>query len=108
MRISDDLVLQVNPEVLRAQAYVVQGKVRTMQQAFQRLEDTIQKTSYYWIGEAGDSHRDYYEQQKEDSQTIFKRLEEDVDDLKQMASVYDQAENAVIEISEDLPSDVIV
>lgn len=99
--------LTTNPDIMLAKAAAVQSRIREMQKAFNQLERTVNKTGYYWIGEAGDAHRDYYNVHKDDVDRIFKRLTEDVDDLKEMARVYAGTEAAVKEISEELPSDVI-
>lgn len=100
--------LNTNPEIMLLKATSVQEKIRQMQMAFQELEVTINKTKQYWLGEAGDAHREYYNEKKEVVREIFARLSEDVTDLREMAMVYSGAEAEAKEISGDLPSDVIV
>lgn len=100
--------LTTNPDVMVSKASTVQVKIREMQAAFQELERTVNKTHQYWIGEAGDAHREFYNEQRDNIQEIFLRLSEDVTDLKEMAMVYSATEHEVKELSLDLPSDVIV
>ena len=100
-------VLTVEPDVMVAKANIVHGKIREMQTSFSALENTVNKTRNYWVGEAGDAHRELYTKQKENIEEIFKRLTEDVTDLHQMAAVYSSTEQQVADIAEDLPSDVI-
>lgn len=100
--------LTVDPEVMRQKAATVEGKIREMKSAFEELGTTVDKTKNYWIGEAGDAHRTYFTDRKPEIEEIFQRLSEHVRDLNQMASVYSGTEQEVKELSEGLPSDVIV
>ena len=100
--------LTVDPDVMRSKAVVVQGKIKEMQTAFEALENTVRKTQNYWIGEAGDAHRDFFFNHKEEIEEIFKCLSEDVTDLNQMAMVYTEANNEAKEMAEELPADVII
>ncbi len=100
--------LKVTPEVMQSKASVVLKHVREMQIQFQNLENSVNRTKNYWIGEAGDAHRAYYSSRKEEIEEIFARLNEDVTDLQKMAAVYAQTEMETEEMAEALPSDVIV
>lgn len=100
--------LTVTPEQLLEKAITAQNQIRRMQQNFQDLENCVNKTKGYWIGEAGDTHRDFYTSKKEEIRTVFARLNEDVSDLQSMAAVYTRTEQDVTAIAEDLPSDAIV
>lgn len=100
--------LKTDPDVMRAKAAAVQVKIREMQASFEALENTIRKTQTYWIGEAGDAHRDFFNKTKEEREEILKRLMEDVTDLNQMAAQYSSTEKEVAALSEELPSDVII
>lgn len=100
--------LIVDPEVMRQKAVTVEGKIRGMRSAFDELGNIVDKTKNYWIGEAGDAHRTYFTDKKPEIEEIFQRLSEHVRELNQMASVYSLTEQEVKELSEDLPSDVIV
>ena len=100
--------LTVTPEILVEKAEAVRRKVEDMQRCFTELDRCLTRTRNYWKGEAGDAHRENYENKKEDIDEIFKRLNEDVADMIQMAGVYTSTERKVTEIASDLPHDVIV
>ena len=100
--------LLVEPDVLRQKASTAERKIREMQNAFQAMEATVNRTNGYWLGEAGDAHREYFAKKKPDVEEMFKRLMEHVRDLNQMASVYSNVEKEVAALAQDLPADVIV
>lgn len=100
--------LKVDPDVMRAKAAAVQGKIKEMQNSFEALENTVRKTQNYWVGEAGDAHRDFFNNTEEERTEIFKRLMEDVTDLNQMAAQYSTTESEVLSLSQELPADVII
>lgn len=100
--------LTVTPERLQEKAVTVQKRIRQMKQDFTDLENCVNRTRGYWIGEAGDAHREFYTSKKEDIRAAFARLDEDVSDLQSMAAVYARTEQAAAALAEDLPSDAIV
>lgn len=100
--------LLVEPDALRQKASTAEKKIQAMQTVFEEMEATVNRTNNYWIGEAGDVHREYFISKKPDIEEIFQRLTEHVRELNQMASVYSNAEKEVTELVQDLPADVIV
>lgn len=100
--------LTVSTEVMQQKASAVETKIQVMKTAFDSLEQTVHRTENYWIGEAGDAHRDYFAENRPKLEEIIKRLTEHVRDLHQMKEVYAQAERGAEDLAEDLPSDVIV
>jgi uncharacterized protein YukE len=99
---------KVDSDVIRAKAQNVQVKINEIKNAFDEMEQSVNRTNQYWIGEAGDAHREYFKSRKDDIQTLFRRWNEEVSDMYQMASVYSQTEAEVEALAEDLPFDVIV
>ena len=100
--------LKVEPEVMRQKSVSVRLKINKMQKAFTELEATVNKTANYWAGEAGDAHREFFNSSKPEIELMFKRLLEHATELGEMAAVYSNVEKEVTQLSEDLPSDVIV
>ena len=100
--------LKVDPEVMRQKSVTVGNKIKQMKQAFDELEITVQKTNNYWIGEAADTHRDFFNASKPDIEEMLKRLLEHSRELAEMAATYSNVEREVTQLSEDLPSDVII
>lgn len=102
------VTLKVTPEVLHTKAETVSTKVSSMSTEFERMNSIVTKSSSYWVGSAGELHRNVYLEKQPDIEDIFKRLQEHVKELHEMAAVYINVENTVKEIAEALPIDVIV
>ena len=100
--------LLVEPDALRQKASMAEKKIQTMKTVFEEMETAVNRTNNYWIGEAGDAHREYLMSKKPDIEEMFQRLTEHVRELNQMASVYSNVEKEVTELTQDLPADVII
>lgn len=100
--------LLVEPMALQQKSVTTAEKISKMKKAFEELSVTVNKTNNYWVGEAGDAHREFFNSSKPEIEEIFKRLSEHSRELGEMAAVYMNVEREVTQISEDLPSDVIV
>lgn len=107
MSIIGDVHIKVNSAVLNAKAQSVSASIRNMADCFEQLETIINRTSYYWIGEAGDMHRNMYKEQKSQIDEMMKRLKEHPDDLVTIAQSYESAESAVQSMASELPGDII-
>lgn len=99
--------LTVDTGTMRQKASTVEGKMKELQSAFEKVEQAVQRTGNYWIGEAGDAHRAYFEHEKPKMEEILRRLSEHARDLNAMASVYERTEREAADIAADLPSDAI-
>ena len=107
MAITGDVQIRVNSAVLNSKAQSVSTSIKNMENCFEQLETIINRTSYYWIGEAGDLHRKIYKNQKPQVEEMMKRLKEHPTDLMTIAQTYDTAEAAVQSIAAELPGDII-
>ncbi len=107
MAITGDVRVKVNSAVLNSKAQAVSNSIGKMQQCFDQLETIIKRTSYYWIGEAGDLHRKIYQEQQPQIEEMMKRLKEHPRDLVTMAQTYDAAEVQIQAMAAELPGDVI-
>lgn len=107
MAIIGDVQIKVDSAVLKAKADSVSASIRQMAEYFERLETIINRTSYYWIGEAGDLHRKLYKDQKQQIEEMMKRLKEHPKDLVTIAQTYDTAEAEIQSIAAELPGDII-
>lgn len=99
---------KVTPEVLTAKSTEVANKVNSMRLHFEELKSLVDKTSGYWIGEAGDKHRSMYQDLEDDVEQILKRLGEHPVDLVAIAQQYSDVELKIQQEIQSLPSDVIV
>lgn len=100
--------LKVDPEVLYQKSVTSGEKISQMKTVFEELETIVNKTTQYWLGEAADAHREFFNSTKPDIEEIFKRLSEHARELGEMAATYANVEREVAQLSEDLPSDVII
>lgn len=100
--------LKVDPEVMYQKSVTVGKKISQMKSSFEELEVTVNKTNQYWLGEAADVHREFFNSTKPEIEEIFKRLLEHTRELGEMAAVYAKVEREVTQIAADLPSDVII
>lgn len=95
--------ITVTTEQLRAQATEVKNLLDTMTNQFTYLKDTVNGTSSYWIGEAGDTHRKQYIIRISKIEEMFARYTEHVTDLEKMAGIYEEAETVSAEVADELP-----
>lgn len=98
----------VTPDILKKKSEEVKNKVNQMKRHFEELQSGIDKMEGYWIGEAGDKHRQLYYGLKNDIEEILNRLYEHQKDLLTIAQNYMDIELSIEEDIEMLPGDVIV
>lgn len=102
-----EVAFRVTPTALYEKAQETKEKIEEIKICFETLERTVQRTSVYWIGEAGELHRKAYQDQKDVIEEMLRRLEEHPRDLQQIAAQYEEVEAQVTELANELPSDVI-
>ena len=72
------------------------------------MKSPVEKSSGYWVGEAGDMHRQNYTDQIENIETMLKRLSEHPVDLSTIAQKYSETELRIAGvIVPTLPGDVL-
>lgn len=102
------VTLKVAPNVLKTQSGVVLSEVNSLERTWREMESIIKKTKGYWEGEASIQHMEYYNDVKDDVETIIRRLKEHPADLLKMAGIYEDSESFAQQIASALPEDVIV
>lgn len=107
MAIIGDVFIKVDSAVLGSKAQEVSGKIANMANCFDQMERIINRTSYYWLGEAGELHRKMYRDQKSQVDEMMKRLREHPADLTAIAQTYESTEKEVQAMAVELPGDVI-
>lgn len=98
----------VEPDVLKSKSMDVSRSVSRMREHFEELKNLMDKTSGYWIGEAGDKHRQMYKDIEGNVEEMLKRLGEYPVDLLDIARNYTDVELSIEEDIETLPDDIIV
>lgn len=99
--------LKVTPEALKTKASEVSDQIRELRNCFNTIEDTVKKSSVYWVGNAGNRARKEFDSQKDDIQVIIKRFSEHPPELLQMAGIYIAAETEIKSNNDSLDADVI-
>ena len=107
MSIQGGVTIRVEPERLKTQADEVSRRIIQMKRLFGELERVIGNTRSYWIGEAGNRHRESYTERKDELETMFIRLREHPRDLLQISGNYTQAESEIEGMVATLETDVI-
>lgn len=103
-----DVVLKVDSQALYDKSQEVGRSLEVMRQSFAEMEAAAQGSQSYWQGEAAQAHRSACQDCQKEAEEIFRRIQEHVDELQEMAGVYEGAERAVEDLMETLPADVIV
>ena len=104
---SSGVEIKVQPDVLNAKASDMSTSISQMEQLFDTVQTTVARTKYYWIGEAGELHRKMFEEQKDDVETLLKRLKEHPVDLQKIAKTYIDTEQRQTEASSQMSSNLI-
>jgi len=99
--------VRVSTAELRRQAAEVSRRVESLTARFSELERTVNSTRGYWTGDAGDLHRRFYAERRDDVETMLRRLREHPVDLLKMSGNYEQAEEVIAESFDALRGDAI-
>ncbi len=99
--------VRVSTAELRRQAAEVSRRVESLTARFSELERTVNSTKGYWLGEAGELHRRFYAERKDDIETMLRRLREHPTDLLRISGNYEQTEEIVAESFNTLRGDAI-
>lgn len=107
MAIQGNVEIKVKDEALLSAAGTLKDRIREMRASYDKVMEIVQKTGGYWIGAAGDEHRNVFLEQRDDIDQIVKRLSEHPDDLLRIAGIYEEAESRTAEVPGGLNSVLI-
>lgn len=99
--------LRVETEVLKQQSEEVENAISQLQGIFDDIETVIFAIDTYWEGDGAEMHKKVYRERMEAVDEIYKRFRENVNDLREMAGIYENTETINKSEAEVLPSDVI-
>lgn len=102
-----DIVLKVSEDVLKSKVGEIQKQIGNLEKDWEKISQLIQKSKNYWIGEASEEHQKYRKDIEEDVQTVLKRLKEHPADLLEMAEIYQDTEQKIVQLTAALPDNVI-
>ena len=93
--------IQVTSSFLNIRAQKIESCIKEMRGILFNTNDTVTKSSYYWIGDAGNTHRYIYKQFNDQLAPVFQRFTDQVQNLRQMAGVYNDVEEDVTELAQN-------
>ncbi len=102
------IVLRVDPQAMYEKSGQAQIMLDNMRRCYNQMNTTVNRSESYWVGEAGELHRSIYRNYQKEAETIFRRLQEHVDELRLMGEKYETTERAATNAVEVLSSDVIM
>ena len=94
--------LNVNTSQMITAAENLRAKSNEVKQRFDAIASIMNNTKNYWSGDAADSHRKMYNDQKDDVNSIINRIREHPVDLGYISQEYLRAERESIAKAEGL------
>ena len=108
MSSSQSIVIRVSPESLTAQADRVLQRIHSVEEHFQNMEKTVRQSANYWVGDAGDAHRQVYGEYAEEIRKMLDMMRKTASVLEAMAENYRTGETEAEAEAVGLPTDIIV
>lgn len=102
-----NVTFRVTPDELSVKADEVSNSISRLNGIFSSLQNIVDRTRYYWNGEAGDYSRNLFYSRRAEIDEILKRLKEHPEDLKKMAGVYQKYEKLNEQEAMKMRSDLI-
>ena len=100
-------IIKVNPEVLMNTSSEFNSEGQQINNLTTQMMELVTSLQGSWIGEAAASYTTKFSGLQDDIQRMVGMVQEHSLDLQQMAQTYITAENANVEASQALASDVI-
>lgn len=97
-----EIRIRVTPQVLKEKAGEVERNIAAVSDGFDKMNQVMKKTAWYWLGAAGDTHRKKYEEQNNKVVEEIVALKDFPQMLLRMAGVYEEAERENVEQSAGL------
>ena len=100
-------ILKVTPEKLSQASSEFGTAANQVNQITQQMLQIVRSTNSTWQGEAANAYTQKFNALDEDMQQIFRMITEHSTDLQEMATQYQQAEQANMELGESMKTNVI-
>ena len=104
----DGITIKVTTEELVRAADNVETFIGNMRDIFGEIDAVVSRSSSYWDGDGHNSHISSYEKRQERVMTALARFQENAEDLKTIAGVYEKAEDENVTQAQALPTDIIL
>lgn len=99
--------IEVTPEQLYKTSDRVLNEINSVKYSFDRIFNLVKNTSNYWNGKVADKERKELESNKTEISNMMETLRIYTDELNQIATNYIETEEAVTDMSQDLPSNIL-
>lgn len=93
---------------IRQTAQLMAKRVSDMKKSMCVIEEQVKASSMCWKGEAGDLYRQIYMEEKESMEKILENLTRQAESLGAIGGNYEKAQWEIEEMTQELPSDVIL
>lgn len=97
--------LQVTPEKLIAASQEFSSSSSTVRGLTSQMVSIVDGLSGIWTGEASTAYKTKFHQLDDDIERMNKKIQEHVQDLQEMARIYQAGEEAAKNASSGLPTD---
>lgn len=104
---ADSCTVKADPQKIISTSNTLKRKIDKLQYVFDTMVDTVNQTANYWQGDASETYRNDFKEERPEFEEAFRRMLEHVEDLNTIASQYIDAEEKAIDLTESLLSDVI-
>ena len=101
-------ILNVTPEKLISTAQEFSASGQTVSSLTQQMTTLVKGLSSSLQGEASTAYVNKFNQLQDDIEKFNRMIQEHVNDLTEMARVYQEAESANVEVASGLPTDALV
>lgn len=97
-----EMTLRVEPEALKNKSYDMVTDIENMSNDIKRMTESMEDTSGYWLGNAGNAQRDQYMNRLEEMNALIERLRTYPVRILKMAKLYDETEynNVIIAVNQ--------
>lgn len=99
--------VKVDSREMRDAANEVKRLAQNLAEDFDDMQTRVQRTTAYWIGEAGDHYRQEFLARREETEQILNYLYKYPTDLLTMAQIYEDTESTNTQTLGALSSDFI-
>lgn len=104
----NNIQIKVTTETLISVSADVRQKISNVENAFDEIDSIVSGTSWYWEGDGQRGFREYYNIRRDDYTRILHEFKTHIDNLQEIAGVYQETEKTAVSTANMLLGDVIV
>lgn len=101
------ITIKVEPKVLKCISSDVLAKINKAESTFREIDNVVNRSYSYWEGSGHDGMNRLHISRRDDYQKILRELKVHIQNLQQIAGVYEQTEKISTQVSMSLDANVI-